>query len=176
MKEEGPAGYYLFFDYSCARCIFLCFFGSLQLSPAVCQLFPSSLHHQPKASQGNDDQPLQPVWPGGCNALHSLLIFLCWVFSYGFLQDEITSKGLSQVCNLFEYLTLVVFSFLQQKTRSSILSSPKKTSTQKGEGKKRQTLCIKHFHVLMQYIREQKELSGSYLAVVATVNVVLFHY
>lgn len=47
---------------------------------------------------------------------------------------------------------------------------------QKGEKKKKQILCIKHSSVLMQHIREQKELSGSYLAVVAIVNVVLFHY
>lgn len=77
------------------------------------------------------------------------------------------------------FLTLGYFSFSSAKAKVKHFVESKNTSKEKGEQKKkkkRQSLCIKHFRVLIEHIREQKELSGSYLAVVAIVNVVLFHY
>lgn len=70
----------------------------------------------------------------------------------------------------------MVFIFYSAKDKVKDFVESKKTSMEKGEGKKKkQTLCIKHFRV-MRHIRERKELSGFYLAVVAIVNVILFHY
>lgn len=82
-----------------------------------------------------------------------------------------------QVWNLCEFLTLVVFIFSSAKDKVKHFVESKKTSMEKGEGKKKikQTLSIKHFRVV-EHIRGQKKLSGFYLAVVAFVNVILFHY
>lgn len=87
-----------------------------------------------------------------------------------------TSKALLQVWKVCKFLTLWCFVFFPTKDKVKRFVESKKSSKGKGEKKRKQTLYKKHFRVLMQPIREQKELSGSYLAVVAIVNVVFFHY
>lgn len=94
--------------------------------PAVCQLTTTSTKTRVSIL----------CRPGRCNALQSLLTFLCWVFSYGFLQDEITSCRLSQVCNLFKYLTLVVFIFSSAKDKVKHFIKSKKDINAKGWEKK----------------------------------------
>ena len=116
--------------YSCCR------FRSLQLFPAlsrrVCQLTASteSIPRQWWAA-------FAALWLCRCNALQSLLRFLCWIFSDGFSQDEITSKVLLQVWNLREFLPLVVFILSSTKDKVKHFVESKKTSKEKGKVKKK---------------------------------------
>ena len=108
MKEEGPAGCYLFFFYTCAwhtRLLPVQKPAALPCSlPAVCQLSASttSISRQQWAVSA-------ALWLSQCNAPQSLLTFFCGIFFHGFPQDEITSKMLLQVWRLCEFLARVVF-------------------------------------------------------------------
>lgn len=130
------------------------------------------LLHLPKASQRNTEPTL---WPCRCNVIQSVSTVLAWIFSHGEIASYIRLEVLC-IFNTGEFISL--FSLAKGKVRP--LSSVQKHIKGKGWAKKtqqqQQNLCLKHFRVLMQHIREWKELPGSYLTVVAVVNVVLFHY
>lgn len=132
--------------------------------------FASSLH-RPKASQGSGEQPSQPSDSADampCSPSKDLFAEFSLMVSH--------RMKLPLKCYCRSEISVVVFILSSTKDKVKHSVESKKTSKEKGKEKKKQTLCIKHFRVLKQHIREQRELSGSYLAVVAIVNVVLFHY
>lgn len=141
VKERGPAGCYPFSSIpvhiSVARSPLLL---SACCLPAVCQLTAStrSISRLWWAAPA-------ALWACRCKYLQSLFMFLCWIDSRGFSQGEITSKGLLQVWNLCESLTLVVFIFSSMKDKVKHLAESKKTSKEKGKGEKKASPLCKAF-------------------------------